>query len=60
MQDEIAELRLRLEKERQAREEAEQRQEEAERRQEEAERRVQPNTLLGLLDRCHESLSQAI
>ena len=53
MQDDIAELRLQLEKERQAREEAEQ-------RQEEAERRVQPNTLLGLLDRCHNSLSQAI
>ena len=46
MQDEIAELRLQLEKERRAREEAE--------------RRLQPNTLLGLLDRCHDSLSQAI
>lgn len=67
MQDQIAELRRQLEEEREAREEerrareeAEQRQEQAEQRQEEAEQRVQPNTLLCLLDRCHNSLSQAI
>ena len=48
------------EEERQAREEAERLQEEAERLQEEAERRLEPNTLLGLLDRCHRSLSQSI
>jgi len=53
MQDDIAELRRQLEEERQAREEAE-------RRQEEAEQRLQPNSLFRLLDRCHESLSQAI
>ncbi|KAJ5111766.1 hypothetical protein NUU61_001396 [Penicillium alfredii] len=46
-------LRRQLEEERRAREEAG-------RLQEEAERRIQPNTLLRLLDRCHESLSQAI
>ncbi|KAL2846620.1 hypothetical protein BJY01DRAFT_234520 [Aspergillus pseudoustus] len=51
----------------QRQEEAEQRQEEerqareeAERRHKEAERRLQPNTLFHLLDRCHDSLSQAI
>ncbi|EKV07085.1 metalloprotease m41 ftsh [Penicillium digitatum] len=53
MEETIAELRRQLEEERQAREEAE-------RRQGEAELRVQPNTLLRLLDRCHNSLSQAI
>ena len=49
----IAELRRQLEEQRQLREEAE-------RLQEEAERRLEPNTLLGLLDRCHRSLSQSI
>ncbi|QKX57031.1 uncharacterized protein TRUGW13939_04139 [Talaromyces rugulosus] len=53
MEETIAELRRQLE-------EAERRQEEAERRQKEAELRVQPNTLSHLLDRCHNSLSQAI
>ena len=56
----IAELRRQLEEQRQLREEAERLQEEAERLQEEAERRLEPNTLLGLLDRCHRSLSQSI
>jgi hypothetical protein len=67
MPDDIAELRRQLEEARQGRQEAERRQEEAERRQkeerrarEDAERRLQPNTLFCLLDRCHESLSQAI
>lgn len=46
MVETIAELRHQLEEERQAREEAE--------------LRVQPNTLFRLLDRCHNSLSQAI
>ncbi|KAL4888051.1 hypothetical protein BDV59DRAFT_189431 [Aspergillus ambiguus] len=56
MQDaaaEVAELRRQLAEERRAREEER-------RAREEAERRLQPNTLLQLLDRCHESLSQAI
>ncbi|KAJ5404041.1 hypothetical protein N7509_003912 [Penicillium cosmopolitanum] len=53
MEETIAELRRQLEEERKAREEAE-------RLQGEAERRLQPNTLFRLLDRCHESLSQAI
>lgn len=53
MEETIAQLRRQLEEERQAREEAE-------RRQGEAERHVQPNTLFTLLDRCHNSLSQAI
>ncbi|KAF2995449.1 hypothetical protein E8E15_000028, partial [Penicillium rubens] len=52
-QETIAELRRQLEEERKAREEAE-------RLQGEAERRLQPNTLFRLLDRCHDSLSQAI
>ena len=60
MQDEIAELRRQLEKERQAREEERRAREEAEQRQEEAERRLQHSTLFQLLDRCHNSLSQAI
>lgn len=46
MEETIAELRRQLEEERLAREEAE--------------RRLQPNTLFRLLDRCHDSLSQAI
>jgi hypothetical protein len=46
MDETIAELRRQLEQERKAREEAE--------------LRVQPNTLSRLLDRCHNSLSQAI
>ncbi|PYH63974.1 uncharacterized protein BO88DRAFT_439053 [Aspergillus vadensis CBS 113365] len=49
----------REEEERQAREEAERREEERKAR-EDAERRVQPNSLFHLLDRCHNSLSQAI
>ncbi|KAJ5751255.1 hypothetical protein N7533_008283 [Penicillium manginii] len=53
MEETIAELRRQLEEEKQAREEAE-------RLQGEAERRLQPNSLFRLLDRCHESLSQAI
>ncbi|KAJ9484629.1 hypothetical protein VN97_g8746 [Penicillium thymicola] len=53
MEETIAELRRQLEEERKAREEAE-------RLQGEAERRLQPNTLFRLLDRCHDSLSQAI
>ncbi|KAJ6041558.1 hypothetical protein N7460_006948 [Penicillium canescens] len=67
MEETIAELRRQLEEERQAREEERQAREEAERREEEerrareeAERRLQPNTLFRLLDRCHDSLSQAI
>jgi hypothetical protein len=61
------EAERREEEEKKAREEAERREEEekkareeAERRQGEAELRVQPNTLFRLLDRCHNSLSQAI
>jgi sRNA-binding protein len=61
------EAERRQEEEKQAREEAERRQEEErqaredERKaREEAERHVQPNTLFTLLDRCHNSLSQAI
>ncbi|KAJ6134491.1 hypothetical protein N7523_000813 [Penicillium sp. IBT 18751x] len=46
--------------ERQAREEAECREEEERLAREAAERRVQPNSLFRLLDRCHNSLSQAI
>ena len=42
----IAELRRQLEEQRQLREEAE--------------RRLEPNTLVGLLDRCHRSLSKSI
>jgi hypothetical protein len=67
MEETIAELRRQLEEERQAREEErkareEERKarEEAERLQGEAERRLEPNTLFRLLDRCHNSLSQAI
>jgi hypothetical protein len=46
MEETIAELRRQLEEERWAREEAE--------------RRLHPNTLFSLLDRCHDSPSQAI
>jgi hypothetical protein len=46
MEETIAELRRQLEEERRGREEAE--------------RRLEPNTLFRLLDRCHNSLSQAI
>lgn len=53
MDETVAELRRQLEEERRVREETE-------RLQGEAEWRLQPNTLLRLLDRCHESLSQAI
>ncbi len=74
MEETIAELRRQLEEERrqleeerQARAEAQRREgeerqarEEAERLQGEAERRLEPNTLFRLLDRCHNSLSQAI
>ncbi|KAK9847087.1 hypothetical protein MYU51_020491 [Penicillium brevicompactum] len=74
MEETIAELRLQLRKEIQAREGAERREEEerlareeAERREEEerlareeTERELQPNNLFRLLDRCHDSLSQAI
>ncbi|CAG8054271.1 unnamed protein product, partial [Penicillium salamii] len=54
------EAERRQEEERQAREDERKAREEAERRQGEAERHVQPNTLFTLLDRCHNSLSQAI
>ncbi|GCB25474.1 hypothetical protein AAWM_08359 [Aspergillus awamori] len=50
----------REEEERKAREEAERREEEERQAREDAERRVQPNSLFRLLDRCHNSLSQAI
>ncbi|EEQ85491.1 uncharacterized protein BDCG_08760 [Blastomyces dermatitidis ER-3] len=60
MEETIAELRLQLEEQRQAREEAERREEEERKAREEAEEQLQPNTLLRLLDRCHHSLSQAI
>ncbi|CAG7992562.1 hypothetical protein DTO013E5_10040 [Penicillium roqueforti] len=74
MEETIAELRRQLEKERQAREgaerreeeerlareEAERREEEERRAREETERELQPNNLFRLLDRCHDSLSQAI
>lgn len=53
MEETVAELRRQLEEVRHAREEEK-------RAREEAEGRVQHNTLLGLLDRCHISLSQAI
>ncbi|PYI06187.1 metalloprotease m41 ftsh [Aspergillus sclerotiicarbonarius CBS 121057] len=46
MEETIAELRRQVE--------------EQQRLREAAERRVQPNTLFGLLDRCHNTLSQAI
>ncbi|KAJ5993386.1 hypothetical protein N7451_009110 [Penicillium sp. IBT 35674x] len=62
-----AEAERREEEERQARAEAERREEEerqaraeAERLQGAAEERLQPNTLLQLLDRCHNTLSRAI
>ncbi|KAJ5193141.1 hypothetical protein N7449_004367 [Penicillium cf. viridicatum] len=61
------EAERREEEERQARAEAERREEEerqaraeAERLQGAAEQRLQPNTLLQLLDRCHNTLSRAI
>ncbi|KAJ5547554.1 hypothetical protein N7513_004788 [Penicillium frequentans] len=61
------EAERREEEERQARAEAERREEEerqaraeAERLQGAAEERLQPNTLLQLLDRCHNTLSRAI
>jgi hypothetical protein len=67
MEETIAELRRQAKEQQRLREAAERRQEEAERREEEerlareaAERRVQPNTLFRLLDRYHNSLSQAI
>ncbi|KAJ6163942.1 hypothetical protein N7470_002614 [Penicillium chermesinum] len=58
--DKIAELRRQLEEEKRGREDAERREKEERQAREEAERQVQPNTLFGLLDRCHNSLSQAI
>ncbi|KUM61397.1 hypothetical protein ACN42_g5712 [Penicillium freii] len=67
MEETIAELRRQLveerqarEEERKAREEERKAREEAERLQGEAERRLEPNTLFRLLERCHNSLSQAI
>ncbi|KAI3126880.1 hypothetical protein CBS147330_6205 [Penicillium roqueforti] len=60
MEETIAELRRQLKKERQAREGAERREEEERLAREEAERELQPNNLFRLLDRCHDSLSQAI
>ena len=56
----LEEERKAREEERKAREEERKAREEAERLQGEAERRLQPNTLFRLLDRCHNSLSQAI
>ncbi|KXG46665.1 uncharacterized protein PGRI_055210 [Penicillium griseofulvum] len=50
----------REEEERLAREEAERREEEERLAREETERELQPNNLFRLLDRCHDSLSQAI
>ncbi|KAJ5306246.1 hypothetical protein N7508_005261 [Penicillium antarcticum] len=60
MEETIAELRRQLEEERQAREEEKKAREEERKAREEVELRVQPNTLFRLLDRCHNSLSQAI
>ncbi|KAI2937975.1 hypothetical protein CBS147321_7505 [Aspergillus niger] len=54
------EAERREEEERQAREAAERREKEERQARQEAERRVQPNSLFRLLDRCHNSLSQAI
>ncbi|KAI2886034.1 hypothetical protein CBS63078_11076 [Aspergillus niger] len=59
MEETIAELRRQIEEQQRLREAAERREEERQAR-EDAERRVQPNTLFRLLDRCHNSLSQAI
>ncbi|KAI2789392.1 hypothetical protein POX_d04880 [Penicillium oxalicum] len=53
------EAERRAERDREAREEAERRAERERKAREEAERPSQPNTLWGLLHRCHESLSHA-
>ncbi|GCB24348.1 hypothetical protein AAWM_07233 [Aspergillus awamori] len=58
MKETIAESRQ-VEEQQRLREAAERREEEERPAQEAAERRVQPNTLFCLLDRCHNSLSQA-
>ncbi|CAG7940291.1 unnamed protein product [Penicillium salamii] len=60
MEETIAKLRRQLEEEKQAREGAERREEEERLARQEAERELQPNNLFRLLDRCHDSLSQAI
>ncbi|KAJ5041339.1 hypothetical protein NUH16_011175 [Penicillium rubens] len=60
MEETIADLRRQLEEERQALGEERKAREEERKAREEAERRLQPNTLFRLLDRCHDSLSQAI
>ncbi|KAI2872207.1 hypothetical protein CBS63078_10741 [Aspergillus niger] len=60
MEETIAELRRQIEEQQRLREAAERREEEERQAREDAERRVQPNTLFRLLDRCHNSLSQAI
>ncbi|GAB0138454.1 hypothetical protein EsDP_00006689 [Epichloe bromicola] len=60
MEETIAELQRQLEEVGQAREEERQAREEERQAREEAERQMQPSTLMRLLDRCHNSLSQAI
>ncbi|GCB25579.1 hypothetical protein AAWM_08464 [Aspergillus awamori] len=60
MEETIAELRRQIEEQQRLREAAERREEEERKAREDAERRVQPNSLFHLLDRCHNSLSQAI
>ncbi|OJZ80079.1 hypothetical protein ASPFODRAFT_108914, partial [Aspergillus luchuensis CBS 106.47] len=59
MEETIAELRRQIEEQQRLREAAERREEE-ERQAREAAERLQPNSLFRLLDRCHNSLSQAI
>ena len=59
MEETITELRRQIEEQQRLREAAEPREEEERLAQEAAERRVRPNTLLCLLDRCHNPLSQA-
>ncbi|KAI3053335.1 hypothetical protein CBS147353_11488 [Aspergillus niger] len=60
MEETIAKLRRQIEEQQRLREAAERREEEERQAREEAERRVQPDSLFRLLDRCHNSLSQAI
>ncbi|OJZ79895.1 hypothetical protein ASPFODRAFT_54381 [Aspergillus luchuensis CBS 106.47] len=59
MEETITELRRQVEEQQRLRKAAERREEEERLAQEAAERRVQPNTRFCLLDRCHNSLSQA-
>ncbi|KAJ6038648.1 uncharacterized protein N7446_012062 [Penicillium canescens] len=60
MEETIAELRRQVEEQQRLREAAERREEEERQAREAAEWRVQSNSLFRLLDRCHDSLSQAI